>query len=109
MNASGATARRCIRVLSPRIEPPETWLVGSIASTATRLPAAIRRVPSSSMNVDLPTPGTPVIPIRRARPVAGSSRCRSCCASVASLGSRLSISVTARASTPRSHARTPVS
>ena len=47
---------------------------GSTASTPTRWPAAVRLPPSASMNVDLPTPGTPEMPTRvatggvRARP-----------------------------------------
>ena len=42
-----------------------------------RDPVALRRSaapPSASMNVDLPTPGTPVMPTRRAGPACGSSR-----------------------------------
>ena len=56
-----------MRVLSPRIEPPETLDDGSTASTATRWPCAIRYRPSASMKVLLPTPGTPLMP-RRKRP-----------------------------------------
>ena len=41
---------------------------GSTASTPTRWPAPVSRVPSASMNVDLPTPGTPEMPTRTARP-----------------------------------------
>ena len=55
-----------MRVLSPRIDPPLRRLDGSMASTATRWPAAVRRVPSSSMKVDLPAPGVPVMPTRTA-------------------------------------------
>ena len=36
MNAHGSSESRPIRVLSPRIEPPESVLDGSIARTATR-------------------------------------------------------------------------
>ena len=45
-----------IRVLSPRIEPTDRSLEGSIASTASRFPAAIARVSNASMKVDLPIP-----------------------------------------------------
>ena len=63
-----------MRVLSPRIEPPETLELGSTASTATRWPAPISCRPSVSMKVDLPTPGTPETPIRNAaRAGAGSA------------------------------------
>ena len=69
MNAFSSTARRAIRVLSPRIEPPVRVDDGSTASTATRCPSPVRRVPSSSMNVDFPTPGHPADahPVRAAR------------------------------------------
>ena len=60
-----------IRVLSPRIEPPETVEDGSIANTATRCPWAIKYSPSASIKVDLPTPGTPDIPSRKDLPVKG--------------------------------------
>ena len=69
-----------MRVLSPRIDPPERVLDGSMASTATRWPRARRRIPIASTKVLLPTPGTPVIPTRRALPVAGRRRPRSSCA-----------------------------
>ena len=62
-----------MRVLSPRIEPPVRVEDGSTASTATRWPLAVRWLPSTSMVVDLPTPGTPVMPTRVARPVKGRS------------------------------------
>src|SRR3954465_15156526 len=45
MNAFGSTARRDIRVLSPRIEPPDRADDGSPASTATlEPPPGTRRV-----------------------------------------------------------------
>ena len=62
-----------MRVLSPRIEPPVRLEDGSTASTATRCPSEVSMVPNASMNVDLPTPGTPLTPIRRALPLCGSS------------------------------------
>ncbi len=61
-----------MRVLSPKIEPPEMLLDGSTASTATRCPKPIRCKPSASMKVLLPTPGTPLMPSLNARPVCGS-------------------------------------
>src|SRR5574343_1294097 len=61
-----------MRVLSPRIEPPDTVEDGSTASTATRWPCPIRYRPSASMKVDLPTPGTPLMPSRKDFPVWGS-------------------------------------
>ena len=79
MNASGSVESRTIRVLSPRMLPLVRVDDGSTANTATRcgepvsLPL-VSPVPSASMNVDLPTPGTPVIPTRRAPPERGSSR-----------------------------------
>ncbi len=62
-----------MRVLSPRMLPPVRFELGSMASTATWWPAWVRWVPRASMNVDLPTPGTPVMPTRRAPPARGSS------------------------------------
>ena len=43
-----------------------------MVSTATRWPRAIRFRPKTSINVDLPTPGTPLMPRRKAFPVCGS-------------------------------------
>ena len=74
MNASGARASLSIRVLSPRIEPPERVEDGSTASTASRRPASVSVSPSRSMKLDLPTPGVPVSPTRSAgRAGAGSA------------------------------------
>ena len=75
MKAASEFASRAIRVLSPRIEPPVRAEEGSTASTATLWPRPIRNMPSSSMVVDLPTPGEPVMPTRIALPVSGSSAC----------------------------------
>jgi hypothetical protein len=61
--------------------PPERALDGSTASTASRLPSPTRCMPKASMNVLFPTPGTPVTPSLTARPVCGSSRSSSRCAS----------------------------
>ena len=54
--------RSSIRVLSPRIEPRVFALLGSIARTATLCPFLQRSVPSASIKVLFPTPGTPVMP-----------------------------------------------
>ena len=75
MKAASEFASRAIRVLSPRIEPPVRAEEGSTASTATLWPRPIRNMPSSSMVVDLPTPGEPVMPTRIALPVSGNSAC----------------------------------
>jgi hypothetical protein len=58
-----------MRVLSPRMEPPDSDDDGSMASTASFLPCSISQTPSASMKVDLPAPGTPEMPTRIARPV----------------------------------------
>ena len=64
-----------MRVLSPRMLPPEIGLDGSTLSTATRSPRSRTRcMPSASMKVLLPTPGTPVMPTRRDRPACGKHR-----------------------------------
>src|SRR5262245_32879023 len=107
MNAPGSVARRSIRVLSPRMEPPERFDDGSTARTATLCPAAVRRVPSASMNVDLPTPGTPVIPTRRAAPECGVSSTSSRCAKSRWSARLDSTSVMARATCRRSPESTP--
>ncbi len=71
MNEFGSWQSRSIRVLSPRIDPPEIVLDGSTARTATRCPWAITCSPSASMNVDFPEPGAPLIPSRSEPPVRG--------------------------------------
>ncbi len=63
-----------MRVLSPRMLPPVRVDDGSTASTATRRPSPVSFVPSASMNVDLPTPGTPVMPTRWLATAFGSRR-----------------------------------
>ena len=62
-----------MRVLSPRIEPPPRLDEGSIASTASERPRSSSARPKRSMKVDLPTPGTPVMPSRTDLPVCGST------------------------------------
>ena len=53
-----------IRVLSPRIDPPERSLLGSMARTASLRPCLTRCIPKVSIEVLFPAPGTPVMPIR---------------------------------------------
>src|SRR3989442_9306339 len=106
MKASGAAARRGMRVLSPRMLPPESALEGSTASTATFFPRPIRWSPKASMKVLFPTPGTPLTPTRAARPVAGSRSSRSRCAARWWSARVLSTSVIALASARRLPART---
>lgn len=73
--------RFSILVLSPRMLPPVTVLDGSTASTATFLPKSLQSiVPKASMNVDLPAPGTPVMPIRNDFPLCGKRDANSSCA-----------------------------
>jgi hypothetical protein len=81
MNAPFSRLSRSIRVLSPRIEPPDRAEEGSTASTATRSPSSISIMPKASMKVDLPTPGVPDIPIRSACRPAGRSASSSAVAS----------------------------
>ena len=64
MKADGLTDNFSILVLSPSIDPPDSLDEGSIANTATLKPFFIKNSPNDSIKVDLPTPGTPVIPIR---------------------------------------------
>ena len=63
MKALSFTESFSILVLSPKIDPPENFDEGSIAKTAIFDPFSIRRIPRDSIKVDLPTPGTPVMPI----------------------------------------------
>ena len=71
MKAFGSAASRAMRVLSPRIEPPLRVELGIDRQHRDLVALAVSREPSASMAVDLPTPGTPVIPTRTARPVWG--------------------------------------
>jgi hypothetical protein len=45
--------------LSPRIEPPVLFDVGSTANTATLFPSSINFDPKASIKVDFPAPGVP--------------------------------------------------
>ncbi len=107
MNAWSLTASAAIRVRSPSIDPPVRVLDGSTASTATLWPASISFTPSASMSVDLPEPGTPVMPTRTALPVCERSSRNSSRERWWSSGRRDSTSVIARASSRRSPPRTP--
>ena len=80
MKASGRWQSCSIRVLSPRMEPPESDEDGSTASTASFFPCPISQTPRVSMKVDFPAPGTPEMPIRTASPVLGSKALSTCCA-----------------------------
>jgi len=64
IKAFGSFARSSIRVLSPSMLPLLRLLLGSMASTATLWPEEVRCLPSDSIKVLFPTPGTPVIPTR---------------------------------------------
>jgi hypothetical protein len=55
-----------MRVLSPKIDPPDRVELGSTAKTATRSPCPVSILPKDSINVDLPTPGVPDSPMRSA-------------------------------------------
>ena len=78
MKASSRWLSSSIRVLSPRMEPPDTDDEGSTANTASFLPCSISQTPSASMNVDLPAPGTPEMPMRIALPVLGNKALSTC-------------------------------
>ncbi len=71
MNTPASTVWPCIRMRSPSSAPPENGDDGSIASTPTRRPLARNADTSIDVDVDLPTPGGPVRPSTRARPVKG--------------------------------------
>ena len=66
INAFGCLDNRSIRVLSPRIDPPDRFDDGSTARTATFRPCSTSIIPKLSVNVDFPTPGVPDKPIRKA-------------------------------------------
>ncbi len=73
MNTPASVAWSCIRTRSPSSAPPENGEDGSTASTPTRCPCPRSARTSIDVEVDLPTPGDPVSPITRARPVCGAS------------------------------------
>jgi hypothetical protein len=60
--------------------PPPRFDPGSTASTAMRCPRAMPSSPKRSINVDLPAPGGPEIPILVAPPAPGRIASISCSA-----------------------------
>ncbi|MNE58830.1 hypothetical protein D3C80_1538860 [compost metagenome] len=82
-------------------------LLGSMASTASFRPSAIRCIPKDSMKVLLPTPGTPVMPMRSDFPEYGSISSISCAASTWCCGLVDSTRVIARLSRAISPASMP--
>ena len=64
-------------------------------------------LPKTSINVLLPTPGTPVMPTRSDWPVCGSTPCNTEAANILSLANVLSTNVMARLSIIRSLRRMP--
>src|SRR5689334_8547373 len=73
MNTPRSRAWSCIRTRSPRRAPPENGEDGSTARTPTRR-SAFRSSPTSAfVEVDLPTPGDPVMPTTWAWPAWGAS------------------------------------
>ena len=68
IKAKGLEDNCSILVLSPSMLPFERSLEGSIANTASFFPCVMRCIPKASINVLFPTPGTPVMPIRRDLP-----------------------------------------
>ena len=69
--AAGKLLRVGMRVLSPRMAPPDDLEEGSIANTATLWPSLTISQPKASMRLDLPAPGGPEMPIRKASPGGG--------------------------------------
>src|SRR5690242_5160166 len=62
-----------MRTRSPSRAPPENGEDGSTARTPTRLPCARKAATSALVEVDLPTPGLPVMPMTCAVPEWGAS------------------------------------
>ena len=104
MKAFISVASRAMRVLSAKIEPPVRRDDGSTASTAILCPSPVSMLPSASIVVDFPTPGTPVMPTRTALPVLWSNSWVRAAAARRWSARLLSISVIARDSTVRSPA-----
>ena len=69
INASASLLNSSMRVLSPKMLPRPSSLLGSIAKTATFFPMAVMYFPKPSIKVLFPTPGTPVMPMRIDFPV----------------------------------------
>src|SRR5512134_248560 len=68
MKTPGSPESSVMRMRSPRIAPPENGLEGSIATMPTVRPVDRNCWASARTMVDLPLPGTPVIPMVWARP-----------------------------------------
>ena len=68
MKTPGSLASSVMRMRSPRIAPPEYGLDGSTATMPTLSPRSRIRRASLPTSVDLPLPGTPVMPTTCARP-----------------------------------------
>ena len=98
MNAPWCCDSFSMRVLSPSMEPLVRSLEGSMASTASLPPCFSTCRPNTSIDVDLPAPGTPVMPIRRDLPLYGRHFSITSCAIAWCAGCMLSTSVTARLS-----------
>ena len=71
MKTLGLDEMLSMRVLSPRIEPPLRSELGSMASTASLCLSEVTILPTASMKVDFPAPGTPVMPMRTDFPACG--------------------------------------
>ena len=80
MKTSGLPEMLSMRVLSPRIEPPLRSDEGSMASTASLCRSEVTMLPTASMKVDFPAPGTPVMPMRTDFPACGRQRSMISCA-----------------------------
>ncbi len=68
-NAWFASAASFMRTRSPRMAPPENGLLGSTATTPTLWPSSVSALIKEATSVDLPAPGTPVMPMMCALPV----------------------------------------
>ena len=68
MKTPSSPVSSVIRTRSPRMAPPENGLDGSMATMPTRRPDARIALARPRTRVDLPLPGTPVMPITWALP-----------------------------------------
>ena len=80
MKTSGLLQMLSMRVLSPRMDPPLRSDEGSMASTASLWRREVTMLPTASMKVDFPAPGTPVMPMRTDFPAWGRQRSMISCA-----------------------------
>ena len=88
--------------------PPVSWLLGSTASTAIfSLYSSIRNLPSASIRLLFPAPGTPVMPTRSEWPLDGRQSSMICSANSRSAARELSMRVMACARMARSPLRMP--